>query len=172
MEITIRKCNDQDLDQLRALAVETFKNNYQHKNKPDNFKSYLEKAFNKARLLEELKDPQSDYFFVIHQDELIGYLKLNIDEAQTESKGPNALEIERIYILKTYQGKGLGRKLLNFTIEQCRDKNKQFIWLGVWENNPDAIQFYERCGMKKFGEHVFQLGDEAQTDYLMRLDLD
>jgi ribosomal protein S18 acetylase RimI-like enzyme len=48
---------------------------------------------------------------------------------------------------------------------------KDVIWLGVWEKNSRAISFYTKFGFKKFATHVFMLGDDAQTDWLMKKDL-
>lgn len=53
----------------------------------------------------------------------------------------------------------------------AKEWQAEWIWLGVWERNPEATAFYERCGFIRFGEHVFQLGGDAQTDVLMRKDL-
>ena len=171
MKVVFRKCTSDDLVALRKLALETFIDNYRHLNKADNFEAYLKKACGETQLLRELENPESDYYFVINREKIIGYFKLNTGNAQTENHSPDALEIERIYLLKAYQGKGLGRKMLNFTIDQAKARNKNMIWLGVWKKNEAAIEFYKKCGMVKFGEHIFQLGEDAQTDYLMKLEI-
>jgi ribosomal protein S18 acetylase RimI-like enzyme len=44
-----------------------------------------------------------------------------------------------------------------------------YIWLCVWEENHNAIQFYAKNGFVTFDKHIFVLGDEAQTDLLMKL---
>ncbi len=45
---------------------------------------------------------------------------------------------------------------------------KKSIWLGVWEENPKAIRFYEKNGFVPFSRHIFKMGDEEQTDIMMR----
>ena len=170
MNIKITPAQESDIEILLSIARQTFINNYQHKNKPDNFKAYLDKAFNRAQILKEIKHPESAYYLVWHDNALIAYFKLNEGSAQTENQ-PNGLEIERIYIWKAHQGRGLGRQLLNFCLDKAKEKQKAYLWLGVWEKNEAAIAFYEKCGMVKFGEHVFQLGDDAQVDFLMKFDV-
>ena len=159
----------EDLNPVRTIAVETFIHTYAKQNDPSNFQAYLDKAFNETQLQKELEDPETGYYLAYHEGELVAYVKLNEGKRQTEDRYPNALEIERIYVLDRYKGNGLGRKLLDFSISIARSKGKDMLWLGVWERNPKAIEFYEHCGMEKFGEHVFQLGTEAQKDYLMRM---
>jgi len=53
-------------------------------------------------------------------------------------------------------------------VERAKDLNLQYIWLGVWEKNTDAKRFYERHGFVEFGSHEFKMGDDVQTDILMR----
>ena len=100
---------------------------------------------------------------------VVGYFKLNWGDAQKDIHDENAVEIERIYVLKEFQRKRIGQQMLAKTIELAKDKGAEYIWLGVWEKNIKAIRFYEKHGFEKFGEHVFMLGNDKQTDHLMKL---
>ncbi len=104
-------------------------------------------------------------------DEVIGYLKLNFGQSQTELKDRRAFEIERIYVLKTFHGKHVGQQLYDKAIEIVRQKAAEYVWLGVWEANPRAIQFYRKNGFVEFDKHIFKVGDDLQTDIMMRLQL-
>jgi ribosomal protein S18 acetylase RimI-like enzyme len=103
--------------------------------------------------------------------DVIGYLKLNMGASQTEVKDNNALEIERIYVLKEFQGKKVGQMLFDKAIKIAKEHHIAYVWLGVWEENKRAIQFYTKNGFVEFDQHVFVLGDEAQTDIMMKLQL-
>jgi ribosomal protein S18 acetylase RimI-like enzyme len=103
--------------------------------------------------------------------DVIGYLKLNVGASQTEVKDNDAIEIERIYVLKSFQGKRVGQLLFDKAIQIAKEQNAEFVWLGVWEENKKAIQFYTKNGFVEFDQHVFVLGDEAQTDIMMKLEL-
>ncbi|MCB0820060.1 MAG: GNAT family N-acetyltransferase, partial [Bacteroidetes bacterium] len=83
----------------------------------------------------------------------------------------NSLEIERVYVLKEFHGMHVGRKLLEKAIELANSQNSEFVWLGVWEKNHKAIRFYEKNGFKPFDKHIFRLGEDEQTDIMMKLDL-
>jgi GNAT superfamily N-acetyltransferase len=107
---------------------------------------------------------------LVWDEEIVGYLKLNFNQAQKEEvlKG-EAFEVERFYILKLYHGKGFGSQLFNKAIKIGKDKGYEQLWLGVWEHNKRALEFYTEKGLTPFSTHVFQLGQDTQTDILMQL---
>jgi ribosomal protein S18 acetylase RimI-like enzyme len=103
--------------------------------------------------------------------EVVGYLKLNFGQSQTELKDSKALEIERIYVLKEFQGKNIGQLLYEKAIQIANQNNAEYVWLGVWEENEKAIKFYTKNGFVAFDKHIFKLGDDEQTDIMMKLTL-
>ena len=167
MSVVINECTIEDVHTLQEISYNTFYETFSHMNSEKNMKTYLEKAFNTKRLEKEVLTPFSKFYFLYWDEKLAGYLKINVNEAQTEEMGKEALEIERIYINKEFQKKGLGKFLLNKGIELAKDQGKKNVWLGVWENNLGAIQFYQKMGFVKTGAHSFYMGDEQQTDFIM-----
>lgn len=166
--ISFRKCNIQDLKVLRSISIETFTNTYAHLNTKENFEKHLESAFNENQLTQELQNPETVFYFLENENQVIGYLKLNEGDAQSEKMKNHCYEVERIYLKKAFHGKGYGRLLLEKAIEVAIEKGKNEVWLGVWEKNPNAIGFYKKMGFEVFGTHVFKVGDEEQTDFLLR----
>jgi ribosomal protein S18 acetylase RimI-like enzyme len=166
--IRFRTCEPSDLDALRTIAYRTFDDAFRHMNAAANIDAYLDSAFAKARLEEELRTPGSTFLFLYNERTLAGYMKLNEGRAQTHGADPDALEIERIYVLRDFQGLGMGRALIEKADEIARKKKKKFLWLGVWEKNENAIAFYKRMGFRKTGTHPFIMGRDHQTDHLMR----
>lgn len=169
MTYQILPCQKNELSELRQIAYETFYNSYVHLNPPESFNQYLENNFSEFQIEKELSNPNSFFFFLKNEQSICGYTKLNINSAQTENKGADYLEIERIYLKKKWQGKGFGRKLINHAIGFAKQKGAAKVWLGVWENNPTAIAFYKKCGFEFCGKHDFILGEERQIDFLMEL---
>ncbi|NLS88909.1 GNAT family N-acetyltransferase [Bacillus subtilis] len=167
MSVNIKKCSREDLQILQQLSIETFNDTFKDQNSPENMKVYLERAFNKKQLEKELSNMSSEFFFVYFDHEVAGYVKVNIDDAQSEEMGAESLEIERIYIKNNFQKHGLGKHLLNKAIEIALERNKKNIWLGVWEKNENAIAFYKKMGFVQTGAHSFYMGDEEQTDLIM-----
>ncbi|WP_404328542.1 GNAT family N-acetyltransferase [Mesobacillus maritimus] len=167
MNINTKQCTLGDLHQLQEISYETFNETFKHQNSPENMNAYLEKAFNLTQLEKELSNRSSQFFFVYVNQEVAGYLKVNINDAQTEEMGNDSLEIERVYIKNKFQKHGLGKYLLNKAIEIAGEQNKKKIWLGVWEKNENAIAFYKKMGFVQTGAHSFYMGDEEQTDFIM-----
>ncbi|WP_100488479.1 GNAT family N-acetyltransferase [Sporolactobacillus pectinivorans] len=167
MKTNIKKCTLTDLHMIQKIGYETYNETFQSFNTPENMETYLEKAFNLEQLKKELSNVYSDFFLVYLNEELAGYLKVNVNEAQTDNIGSEALEIERIYIRNKFQRQGLGKFLIHKGIELAKEQNKKQVWLGVWEKNERAIKFYTKMGFLKNGAHAFYMGDEKQTDFIM-----
>lgn len=165
MEI-VRAC-PADVDDLQKISWRTFYEAFHHLNKKDNMDAYMNKAFDSNQLLDELKNEYSEFYFAKDGEAVLGYIKVNRKEAQTEFKDDLSLEVERIYVEKEYQGTGLGARFMQKIKELATEYDLTYIWLGVWEKNPDAIRFYERHGFNVFSSHEFVMGDEIQIDNLM-----
>jgi ribosomal protein S18 acetylase RimI-like enzyme len=173
MDFLIEKASLEDTQTLRSIAKETFFETFAKSNTEDNMKRYLEENFSIPKIQAQLEDPGSLFFIALDRATTAGYLKLNTGESQTEPKlyRENTLEIERIYVRSAYLGKKAGQQLLEKALEIAKAQKREFIWLAVWENNPRAIRFYEKNGFIAFGQHAFIMGDEAQTDIMMRKEL-
>lgn len=167
MTIKIKRCTFEDIRTLQEISYETFNETFKHQNSPENMKTYLEKAFNLTQLEKELSNSSSQFFIVYLKSDVAGYLKINTNDAQSEEMGDGSLEIERIYIKNKFQKHGLGKYLLNKATEIARASNKQKIWLGVWENNENAIAFYKKMGFVHTGTKSFYMADEEQMDFIM-----
>jgi diamine N-acetyltransferase len=171
VKAVIRQCAAGDLDALRDISWRTYDQTFRAMNEPAAMDAYLASAFDSERLRMELANPDSAFYFLYVDGELAGYLKVNRAGAQTDLNDPDSLELERIYVDQPFQGRGLGRVLIEKGMEIGRQGGKTSVWLGVWERNARAIRFYEKAGFRKAGTHAFVMGDERQTDFIMRKDL-
>lgn len=163
-----------DLSQLpilRALAMRTYSAAFASKNAPGVLERYYETAFTTAELKRQLANPDSHWYFGRKYNHIIGYLKLNTGKAQTEYQEPSGLEIERIYIDNPFLNKGYGSNFIKFAVAAAREREKNYIWLGVWKKNPKAIRFYKKHQFVIVGTHDYNMIAEVQTDYIMRRDL-
>lgn len=167
-----RKCCIDDLDILRAFSRQRFFETFSAMNTSENMDAYLDKAFAPEKIRAELSDTNSAFYFLYWEGKLAGYLKLNEAPAQTDLHDEQSLEIERIYVSKEFQGEGLGRYLMDQAINIAIQRKKKYVWLGVWEKNEKALRFYRRSGFYQIGTHTFVIGDDEQTDYIMRKDLE
>ena len=170
-ETVINKIGIEQIDQLQQIGRQTFSETYAESNSAENMAKYLEEAYSYEKLSVELNDPNSAFYFAMMDKDVIGYLKLNFGASQTDLKDNNALEIERIYVLREFHGKKIGQLLFDKAIEVAKAQHVAYVWLGVWEENKRALQFYTKNGFIEFDQHVFVLGDEAQTDIMMKLEI-
>src|SRR5688572_17862495 len=169
--IIIKKASLKDLNQLQKIGRQTFSETFSESNTEENLKKYLEEGFSIEKLTAELSDKNSEFYFAALDNTIIGYLKLNFGQSQTELKADNALEIERIYVLQEFHGKKVGQLLYEKAMQIAKQKNADYVWLGVWEENHRAIKFYQKNGFVAFDKHIFKLGNDEQTDIMMKLQL-
>ncbi|WP_348823115.1 GNAT family N-acetyltransferase [Flavobacterium aestuarii] len=166
--IIIRRITAADLEALQDIGRQTFEETFSESNSEENMKRYLEEGFSTEKLLAELNDNNSEFYFATINGDVIGYLKVNFGESQTELQDSKALEIERIYVVKEFHGKKAGQQLYSKAIEIAEQKNTAYVWLGVWEENHKAIRFYSKNGFVEFDKHIFKLGSDEQIDIMMK----
>jgi len=169
--IKIEQINNSHIAALQQIGRHTFEETFAESNSAENMSIYLEEAYSNEKLSAELNDPNSFFYFAMLDEKVIGYLKLNMGGSQTELKDNDALEIERIYVLKDFHGKKVGQLLFDKAITIAKKQQVAYVWLGVWEENKRALQFYTKNRFVEFDQHVFVLGNEAQTDIMMKLEL-
>ena len=167
-QITITKASLENLAMLQQIARETFFETFAPANTEADMRKYLAENFTDEKMTTELHNPESQFYIAWDEQSPVGYLKVNSGQAQTELKDSNSLEIERIYVKKAYHGKKVGQMLYEKSLEVARLQKNAFVWLGVWEENPKAIRFYEKNGFVAFDKHVFKFGEDEQTDIMMK----
>lgn len=166
--LTIARAQPADLGLLLAFAERTFREAYEHLNKPADFKKYCDQAFTPERFRAEMEHPHSAFWLAHLDGQLVAYIKLNFDRFPPELEGKKTVQVERIYVDTPFQGRRIGEKLLDFAHEQARAAGVEWLWLSVWQANPPAVRFYERCGYEICGTDLFQLGDDPQLDWVVR----
>ncbi|KAK5576550.1 hypothetical protein RB653_007694 [Dictyostelium firmibasis] len=182
MDCFVIKCTPKDIDKLIKVSIKTFLDTFSSSNEGENMKRYIENAFNKQKIEKELNNLNSSFYLLYNgidevssiQNEPIGYFKLNDLDAQGSDNyedTSNSIELERIYLLKEHQKKGLGQFMMDKAIEISKNKKRSYIWLGVWEKNYSSLEFYKKNGFIKFGCHTFTIGNDHQNDFLLKLNL-
>ncbi|MCK1221561.1 GNAT family N-acetyltransferase [Streptococcus uberis] len=167
-ELSIDLVKDEEVAILRDLAIQTFTETFGGHNTDEQLQEFFEQDYTLEVLGKELKSTENEVYFLRKDGEVVGYLKVNWGEDQTEQELEDSFEIQRIYILNAYQGHGLGKFLFEFALERAYTSGKSWAWLGVWENNLKAQALYRKYGFEKFSEHSFAVGDLVDTDWLMK----
>ena len=172
-QIKIRQAVPEDAKLLTDLAYTTFWDAFAHhpKNAPDDLNYYMRQAFNLDQITAELSDGRSIFLIAELDGKAAGYAKIIIDSTEEGIAAERPVELSRLYSHQEYLGRGIGQSLMDACFERARQENRDVMWLGVWEYNPRAQRFYEKNGFRVVGKHVFQLGEDAQTDLLMQRDI-
>lgn len=167
----ISKVTINEVELLRSISVQTFTETFATQNSESDMQKYVSENLSIEQLSKELNTKGSSFYFLKLNSDIIGYLKLNEGEAQTELKNDVSLEIERIYVKQEFHGKQFGQLLLDNAIEIAKENQHHYIWLAVWELNLKAIAFYKKHNFVEFDKHVFKLGDDEQIDLMMKMNL-
>ena len=169
--IEIERVTLAHIEQLQQISRQTFIETFSEINTEENMTKYLDDSFNISRLTNEIQNLNSEFYFAIIDAKVVGYLKINRGDAQTELKNDHMLELERIYVLNEFHGKKVGQVLFNKAFQIAEQSKVDYLWLGVWEENHKALKFYSKNGFTAFNKHMFVLGDSIQTDIMMKLQI-
>lgn len=174
MPVAIRTATAADAALLTDLGRRAFSDAFASANTPENFAAYIEEAFSEHKQAAELAQPGSVFLIAeladpnTGQAEPVGYARLLAGSSETCITGIRPIELVRIYALGAHTGHGIGSALMQAALARAQGGGHDVIWLGVWQENQRAVAFYERWGFHKVGTHVFQLGDDSQTDWIMQ----
>jgi ribosomal protein S18 acetylase RimI-like enzyme len=167
----IRAASESDVKKISFLGARTFADTYAEENKSENTKKYIECNFSEEKILQDFNLGSVIYLLGEINGETIGYIKLNQGHTEPSVFAKNPIELEKIYLHKNFHGQGFGKQLMDEAIRLAQSFGHDKLWLGVWENNTKAIQFYKSYGFVLTGEHVFMYGDEAHNDYIFEFHL-
>lgn len=170
--ITIQKADLSYAALLTDLSLTTFREAFEHHNNPQDFKAYVDQAFSHDQIVRDIKENGSTFYIARFNNEPAGYVRLREStEVANFFPGQQTLELHRLYALNKYIGKGVGKALMQHCLSIAKEKGAAILWLGVWEHNLRAQRFYQNFGFKKFSSHVFMVGNDAQTDFLLKRNL-
>ena len=171
LRISLAKANAPTAAQLADLGRQTFQDTFGATNLPADMAAYLAENFGPELQLAELQDRENTFLLAYMQNELVGYAKLRDNSALglPDDQSPTGrLEIERLYVRDDWQGTGLGAALMRGILALADQLHCSAVVLGVWEKNDKARAFYQRFGFREIGQHAFRLGQDVQTDLILR----
>ncbi len=169
--VTVRSASRDDLSLLTELSRTTFRSTFAQDNTPEDMEAYLTENLSEEKIGRELSDPLSTFLIAERDGRPLGYAKLSEGTPDASVTGARAIELVRVYVLTEIIGSGIGARLMKECIGSATRRGYETIWLGVWENNSRAIDFYHRWGFSEVGSHLFQLGSDPQTDLILQKSL-
>ncbi len=166
--VEVRYATPEDAAMIADLSRQTFHDTFASQNTQEDMDKFMNEQFTRERLIEEVSEPDNIFLIAELGNEPVGYARLRESAIPVMLNGLPSIEIARIYAVQSMIGKGIGNALMKKCIDVGYETGKRVIWLGVWEKNERAIQFYIKWGFEKFDEHDFVLGNDVQRDWLMK----
>jgi diamine N-acetyltransferase len=166
--IEIREATFQDIPTMREVAISSYTDTFAIHNTPENMAAFFVDTYDLKKMQAEFQEPGSRLFLAFEGDSQVGFVRLRTSNEVESLIGKNTIELQRLYVLTSAQGKSVGRLLMEASMAYAQQKKYEWIWLGVWEKNFRAQRFYKNWGFEKFSEHTFWMGDDPQVDWLLK----
>ena len=166
-DVRIRRATPDDAAALANFGARTFDETFGAANRPEDVAMYLAATYGPDHQARELADPSRTYYVAEVAGQMAGYALVKWAAAPASVGAPQALEINRFYVDRAFHGAGVAHVLMATCIADGAQRGATAIWLAVWERNPRAIRFYEKCGFRDVGTQRFFVGNDAQTDRVM-----
>ncbi|MBK5279526.1 MAG: GNAT family N-acetyltransferase [Bacteroidia bacterium] len=166
--IEVKQATFEDMTALREVAIKTFTDTFSTVNTPENMAAFLKESYSLTNFEKEFHEVGSYLYLAWVDIQLAGFLRLRRSLEVNDKLGSNTIELHRLYVLEDFQNQKVGKVLMEKALGLAKEIMVDWIWLGVWEHNSKAQKFYTRWGFEKFGEHVFHMGDDPQTDWLLK----
>lgn len=172
IDLLIRPASIADASVLAELGARTFAETFAADNSPENMAAYLADSFSRTLQAAELNDPDSNFLIAEIAGVAVGYAMLRAGEAPPGIANEAQIELVRLYAAREWLGVGVGAALMQACMREAKQRGCRTLWLGVWEHNRRARAFYRKWKFREVGTHIFQLGNDAQTDILLECSLD
>jgi ribosomal protein S18 acetylase RimI-like enzyme len=160
-----------DVPLLENIGRETYRQHFSGIWSTKGLSQYLDTHFSRPILREQVKSSFIQYFFPVYQREPAGLMKTKTDSRIPVTPFDNGFELEKIYLLTRFTGKGIGTTALAECVSMAKDKSEKFVWLDVLKSNNKARKLYEAFGFSVVGEIPFSTDTQRIDMWVLRLDL-
>jgi GNAT superfamily N-acetyltransferase len=167
-EPTIRRAVPADAEALARVGAETFAETFGHLYPADDLRGFLSDAYGLERTLADLADPEKAAWLAEADGRAVGLALAGPCSLPHPQVTAACGELKRFYLLRPWQGGGLGGRLFETAMAWLERNGPRTIWIGVWCDNLGAQRFYARRGFRKVGEYGFAVGGTIDREYILR----
>ena len=165
--VRLRPAGPDDADLLAELGARTFWDAYRGEADAEALEAFIAEAFGPAVQAAELADPANRAVLALLHDVAVGYVFLRDEPPAVPVGGERPILLARLYVDAAAQGRGIGRRLFGWALDEATRSGRDVVWLTVWERNPRAVAIYERWGFQHRGEIPFPFAGETHRDLVM-----
>lgn len=169
--VFIRQAYSADVDTIVSLGRKTFEETYGDSNNKEAVAGYVDQVFIHDAIAREMNIFGERFFIAYIGDLPVGFTKLSENRIPKGLNGKKKIQVERIYVLKEYQGSKIGTELIEKVLEVAKAEGYKIVWLSVWQKNNKAVQFYQKAGFVIYDTDVFQFGEDVHDDFLMKKEI-
>ncbi len=166
--VTIRKATKEDLPAVLQVAIASYEDAFAAFNTRENMDTFYAESYTLNKFTTEYEEPHAALLVACRDEAIVGFARLRVNAEADGHLDGKAIELQRLYIHPDHQGIRAGALLIQRAIEYATTQQFDWMWLGVWERNFKAQKFYEKHSFIRFSEHIFQMGDDPQTDWLLK----
>jgi GNAT superfamily N-acetyltransferase len=167
LDISIRHSKPSDAALLAEVGAQAFRDAFAADVPEDDVAEYLAASFTPERLAAQIADRLTLLLIAESDGEAIGYACLCPSQPPRCVKGADPVQLERLYLLKTWYGRGVGSSLMRACLSEARQRGYRTMWLSSWELNTRANSFYCKWRFEPVGNQDFQVGHDVQRDVIL-----
>lgn len=162
-----------DAARLGEFMSRNFLAAYGHCSTPGNVQAAVVEHYGLPAQQRQIADPTRWNLVMTVGDDWAGHAQLREPSSLPAGAGAEpALELCRFYVDTAWHGRGLAQAMMAQVKQEARRRGARSIHLSVWQEQPQAIRFYEKEGFRIAGTLVFVVGDDPKDDWLMVCALD
>lgn len=158
-----------DSARLSSLGRQSFAETFGHLYDPADLAAFLA-IHDEANWSAQLSDAAYSILIVEEQGDPVGYAKLGPPSLPFEPVG-SPIELRQFYVLKRWHGAQVAPRMMDWVLSEARRHRADAIYLSVFTDNHRARRFYDRYGFGFVKTYQFLVGNHADEDHILRLDL-
>ncbi len=166
-DFAVSRASIGDAAELARFAARTFEDTYSKDTRHEDVRAHIDAAFGVEQQTAELADPDVITILVRSDLALVAYAQVRRKESPACVSQPDPVELHRFYLDRGAHGTGLAAVLMHEVNRASLELGGRHLWLGVWERNPRAIAFYEKCGFRDVGSQTYMVGPDKQNDRVL-----
>lgn len=158
-----------DVQNLPPVARQIFSETFAHLFEKQAFADFCDAAYGTTgTMAADLADARIKWLIAEVQGKPIGYAKIRLLAAPAPSPMDDAMELQQIYVLSAWQGKGIAKELMQWSISTARQCGAPELYLTVFDHNEKAKSFYRKYDFSEVGHCTFTMGGRVYDDRVWR----